>query len=148
MTIIEKSIEINAPSDKVWPLVTWDKIPEWFDMLKEAEWISKEKNEVGSRLHVISEVADIKSDFDAEITEYAQSGEGERTWKTIGGGITAAGAIYLKPTGNKTLVMMVGEYKLPYGPIGTMLDMIRVRRAFEKSFADSCMRLKEITETR
>jgi uncharacterized membrane protein len=147
LTIIEKSIEIDAAADKVWPMVTWDRIPEWSDMFKGVEWTSAEKNKVGSTLHVSSEVADVKNDFNAEITEFADKGEGTRAWKTTGGRLTAAGAIYLKPDGNKTQLMMVEEYKLPYGPIGTMLDKIRVRKAFENSFTNSCMRLKEITET-
>ena len=61
--------------------------------------------------------------------------------------MAVAGAFYLKPEGNKTLLMAVSEYKLPYGPIGTMLDKIRVRKEFENSFSNSCMRLKEISET-
>lgn len=146
MTILEKTVEINASAEKVWPMVTWDRMPEWLDMFKSAQWTSSEKNKVGSAVHVVSEVADVKSDFDAEITEFAPNGEGTRAWKTTGGSLTAAGAIYVKPEGNKTLVMMVEEYRLPYGPIGSMLDRIRVRKAFENSFANSCMRLKEISE--
>ncbi len=148
MTIIEKSIEIGASADKIWPLTTWDRIPEWFDAFKSARWTSSDKNKVGSKVHVVSEVADEKDEFDAEIIEYTGRGEGAQTWKTTGGHYNAAGSIYLKPSGeDKTLVMMVEEYKLPYGPIGTMHDRIRVHRAFEDSFWNSCMRLKEIAET-
>ena len=147
MTLMEKTIEIEASADKIWPLVSWDRIPEWFDMFKSAQWTSQQKNKVGSRVHVVSELADTKNDLDVEITEFADGGEGTRAWKTVGGSMAAAGAFYLKPEGNKTLLMMVSEYKLPYGPIGTMLDKIRVRKAFENSFVNSCMHLKEISET-
>jgi uncharacterized membrane protein len=147
LTIFEKSTEINASAQKVWPLVTWDRIPEWFDAFKAVKWTSAEKNRAGSTVHVTSEVADVKGEFDAQITEYAQEGEGTRSWKTTGGNLAAAGAIYLKPDGDKTQLMMVEEYKLPYGPIGTMLDKIRFHKAFEDSFANSCMRLKEIAES-
>ncbi len=149
MTRLEKTMEIDTSADKVWPLIRLDRMPEWFDMFKDVEWTSVDKNKVGSTVHVVSEPApDIKNDFDAEITEFADGGEGTCAWKTTGGSLTAAGAIYLKPSGNKTVVMMVEEYKLPYGPIGAMFDKIRVRKAFENSFSNSCMRLKEITEAR
>ena len=148
LTIIEKSIEIDTSTDKIWQLATWDKIPEWSDIFKSAQWTSPDKNKVGSKVHVVSEVADEKDEFDAEIIEYTDHGEGAQTWKTIGGHFTAAGAIYLKPSGeNKTLVMMVEEYSLPYGPIGSMHDRIRVHRAFEEGVEESSRRLKEIAET-
>ena len=148
LTIFEKSIEIDTSADKIWPLATWDKIPEWSDIFKSAQWSSATKNKVGSKVHVVSEVADEKDEFDAEIIEYTDHGEGAQTWKTTGGRFTAAGAIYLKPNGvNKTLVMMVEEYRLPYGPIGSMHDRIRVHKAFEEGFEESSRRLKEMAET-
>jgi hypothetical protein len=101
----------------------------------------------GLTLHVISEVVDVENEFDAQITKYARDGEGTRGWKTTGGNLATAGAIYLKPVGDKTQLMMVAEYQLPYGPVGTMLDKIRVHKAFEDRFMNSCLRLKEITET-
>jgi uncharacterized membrane protein len=148
LTIIEKSIEINTSADKIWPLATWDKIPEWSGIFKSAQWKSLDKNKVGSKVHVVSEVADEKDEFDAEIIEYTDHGEGTQTWKTTDGHFTAAGAIYLKPSGeNKTLVMMIEEYRLPYGPIGSMHDRIRVHKAFKDEFEESTRRLKDIAET-
>jgi uncharacterized membrane protein len=148
LSMVEKSFDVEAAADKVWQLITWDRMPQWFNMFKSAEWTSTEKNKVGSKIHVRSEVAEVKNDFEAEITEFADAGEGTRAWKTTGGNFTAAGAVYVKPDGNKSRVMMVEEYKLPYGPIGTMLDKIRFRKAFENSFSNSCTRLKEISENR
>lgn len=143
MSLFEKTFEVDASADKVWPLVAVDRMPEWFDMFRSVEWISNERNQVGSKIHVVNEVAQVRNDFDAEITQYAGNGEGTQAWKTTGGNLTAAGAIYLKPEGNKTLVMMVEEYKLPHGPIGRMLNRIRVHKAFEDSFNSSAQRLKE-----
>ena len=105
------------------------------------------KTRLGQKVHVVSEVADEKDEFDAEIIEYTDHGEGAQTWKTTGGHFTA-GAIYLKPGGeDKTLVMIVEEYRLPYGPIGSMHDRILVHKAFEESVEESSRRLKEIAET-
>jgi len=30
LTRIEKSIEINAPPEKIWPMIQWDRTPEWY----------------------------------------------------------------------------------------------------------------------
>jgi uncharacterized membrane protein len=147
LTIIEKTIEINAPADKIWPLTKWEKIPEWFTLFKNAEPTSTEQNTVGSKLHVTGEVGNAPSSLNIEIIEFAEDGEGTRAWKTIGGSMQAAGAIYLKPEGNRTQMYMVGEYELPYGAIGRMLDRIRVKKAFEEGFEVSSRRLKEIVES-
>jgi uncharacterized membrane protein len=147
LTIIEKSLEIDAPADKIWPLIEWEKVPEWFTLFKDAEPTSQEQNKVGSKLHVTSEAADVQSSMDVEVTEFAESGEGTRAWKTTGGDIQAAGAIYLKPEGDRTQMYMVSEYKLPHGAVGRMLDRIKVHKAFEESFEESSRRLKEIVES-
>jgi uncharacterized membrane protein len=147
LTIVEKSIEIDAETDRIWPLTKWDKIPKWFTLFKDATPTSAEQNKVGSKLHVTSEVANTENSMDIEITEYTVSGEGSRAWKTTGGKMQAVGAIYLKPEGNRTQMYMVGEYELPYGAIGRMMDRIRVKKTFEESFEESSKRLKEIAES-
>ncbi len=147
MTIIEKSIEIEAQADKVWPLTEWNRIPEWFTPFKDAQPTSVEQNKVGSKVLVTSAMADMQNSMEIEITEFAANGEGTRAWRTTSGTIQAAGAIYLKPEGNRTQMYMVGEYKLPYGAIGRMLDRIRVRKEFEQGFEESSMRLKKIVES-
>jgi uncharacterized membrane protein len=147
LTIIEKTIEIEASANKIWPLTHWDKMPLWFTLFKDAEPISPEQNKVGSRLHVTSEAVNVWNSMDIEITEFTEGGEGTRAWKTTGGKVQAAGAIFLKPEDGRTQMYMVGEYKLPYGAIGRMQDRIRVHRAFEESFEESSRRLKEIAES-
>jgi len=34
---IERSIEIKAQPEKIWVIVFWDRVPEWFDMIKKVE---------------------------------------------------------------------------------------------------------------
>ena len=51
MAKIEKSIGISVPPEKVWPMLFWDKIPEWLDGI-EAEYTCEEKDRVGATAHV------------------------------------------------------------------------------------------------
>ncbi len=53
-----------VPPEKIWSLVTWDRVPEWYESIKKAEWTSKEKDKVGSTVHVVSEIAGTKGEFD------------------------------------------------------------------------------------
>jgi hypothetical protein len=59
-TKIEKSIEINAPPEKIWPMIQWDRMPDWFDPCKSAEWTSKDKYKVGSTVNVKISLAGLK----------------------------------------------------------------------------------------
>jgi hypothetical protein len=113
LILIEKTIEIISTANKIWPLVTWDRILEWFDMFKSVELTSGEKNKVGSKVHVVNELADTKNDLDVEITESANSGEGTYAWKTVGGNMAAAGAFYLKLEGNKTCLWRLKNTNCP-----------------------------------
>ena len=63
---IEKSVEINVPPEKIWPIIKWENVPQWFETVKKVEWTSKEQNTVGSTFHVIQEAAGAK--MEAEIT--------------------------------------------------------------------------------
>jgi uncharacterized membrane protein len=146
LTKVEKSIEIKAPTEKIWPFITWERIPEWFEMWKKVEYTSKDKNKVGATVHVVGEVAGTKSEFDAEITEFAQNGDGARAWKSIGGDITARGSIALSSQKDATKVTFLADYELPYSILGKIIDELRVHKAFEKSFEASAKNLKAAAE--
>ena len=67
MTRIEKSIEISAPLNQVFSLINWDRVPEYYESIKKVEWTSKPKMEVGATVHVLSEIAGAKGEWDAEM---------------------------------------------------------------------------------
>ena len=54
---VEKSIEINVSPEKVWPMMAWERLPEWYDPMKKVDWTSKDKNKVGATVHVVGELA-------------------------------------------------------------------------------------------
>ena len=88
----------------------------------------------------------VKVDWDAEITEWAENGEGVRAYRSTGGNITSFGSIALSPTKAGTKVTTAIDYQLPYSVLGKILDKLRFHRAFEKSFETSLKKLKDILE--
>lgn len=144
MTRIEKSIEIRAPPEKVWPLLFWDGLPEWYPYIKRAEYTSKKRAAVGATAHVIGEAEGQKFEYDAEVTEYV---ENERaTWRTTSGNWTAFGSTTLKPTKAGTKVTMVTNYELPYSILGKIIDGLKVRKSMEKGHERALENLKSIVE--
>jgi uncharacterized membrane protein len=141
---IEKSIEINAPLDKVFSLINWDRVPEYYDSIKKVDWISKPKMEVGATVHVLSEIAGAKGEWDAEITEYKNNEK--VSWRTISGNMTIIYNATLDPVKAGTKLTTSFDYELPYSILGKLIDKLRVHKAMEKESEKALQKMKEIAE--
>jgi uncharacterized membrane protein len=144
LTRIEKSIEINASPEKIWPMITWDRMPEWFESTKKVEWTSKEKNKVGSTVHITGEAAGTKAEWDGEITEVIPNEKA--AWRSTGGSFTGFGFVALSPTKAGTKLTMAIEYELPYSLLGKLIDKLRVHKALENDYDKGLKKLKETFE--
>ena len=144
MAKIEKSIEINAPLDKVFSLIRWDRVPEYYDSIKKVEWTSKPIMEVGATVHVFSEIAGAKGEWDAEITEYKDNEK--VSWRTTGGNMTIIYNATLDPAKAGTKLTTSFDYELPYSILGKLIDKLRVHKAMEKEAEKALQKMKEIAE--
>ena len=144
MTRIEKSIEISAPLNQVFSLINWDRVPEYYESIKKVEWTSKPKMEVGATVHVLSEIAGAKGEWDAEITEYKNNEK--VSWRTTGGNMTIIYNATLNPVKAGTKLTTAFEYALPYSVFGKLIDKLRVHKAMEKESEKALQKMKEIAE--
>ena len=122
----------------------WEKIQQWHTGFKSIVWTSKEKNKVGSTLHVTGEVEGIKAEADIEITEWKDNEM--FAWRTIGGNITGFGSVSLIPTKIGTKYTVLIEYELPYSILGKLIDRINVRKTIDKISDDALKKLKDKVE--
>jgi len=144
MARVEKSIEINASPEKVWSLINWERVPEWYHSIKKVEWTSKRKMEVGATVHVLSEIAGAKSEWDAEITEFADN---ERvTWRTIRGNPTTIYHATLSPSKTGVKLTTSFDYEMPYSILGKLIDKLRVHKEMEKEAEQALQRMKDAAE--
>jgi len=141
---IKKSIEIKAPAEKVWPLIFWDRLPEWLDMLKRVECTSEKRDEIGTTFHVIGETAGVKAEFDVEITELVENKKG--VWRSTAGNFTGFGTTILKPTERGTEITFTIDYELPYSILGKIIDKLMVSREIETRIEEGLEKLKGILE--
>ena len=144
MTRIEKSIEINAPPNKVFALVNWERVPEYYDSIKKVQWTSEPKMKVGATVHVISDIAGAKGEWDAEITEYKDNEK--VSWRTTGGNMTIIYNAILNPSKAGTKLTTSFDYELPYSVLGKLIDKLRVHKAMEKESEKALQKMKEIAE--
>ena len=146
MARIEQSIEINASAEMIWPIIRWDRVPEWMDIIKKVEYTSKEKDSVGATAHWIGEAGGVKSEWDTETTEWETNKRG--AWRTTGGTFTGVGAMTLSPTRTGTKATFMMDYDLPYSILGKIIDKLRVQRAIEKGTTRALEKLKKTSESR
>ena len=71
---VQKSIEIAAPPDKIWPFMTEpEKIMEWYFPLQKFEYKAGKKPEVGSPLYFEEKVTTGIVKLDCEVTECSKN---------------------------------------------------------------------------
>ncbi len=144
MARIERSILINATTEKVWPLVFWDRVPEWMDQIKTAKYASEYKDRVGATAHLSGQLGSIKAEWNAETTEWI---ENERfAWRTSSGTFTGFGWMMLTPVNSGTMATFVMDYDLPYSFLGVPIDRIRVARDLERGTDRALEKLKHLVE--
>ncbi len=144
MARIEKSVEINASPRDVWQLITWDRVPDWYNSIKKVEWTSKGKMEVGATVHVLSNIAGARGEWDAEITEFVDNQS--VSWRTTSGNPTIIYHATLIPKETGSKVTTAFDYDMPYSIFGKIIDKLRVHKALEKESQDALRKIKNAAE--
>ncbi len=143
MARIEKSIDINAPPEKLWPAVFWNRTPEYVNTIKKAEY-TKGKPGVGAIAHIWGEVAGVKSEWDAETTDWVENKI--HAWRSISGDLTAVGSLSFSPIEGGTKATFLMDYDLPYSVLGKLMDKLRVSKEMDKSMERGMKILKAMGE--
>jgi hypothetical protein len=144
MARIEKSIEINASPQKIWPLIQPEKMSVWYKPFKQVEWTSEEKFKEGSTFRIVSEFSGMKAESTAEMTSVVENKQG--IWRTTSGPYTSIASAVLSPASNGTKATFSMDYELPYSILGKLIDKLRFHKAIEKSFDEGTQLLKKIAE--
>jgi uncharacterized membrane protein len=141
---IEESIEINVSPQRIWPIIRWDKVPEWMDIIKKVKYTSEETNKIGATAHWVGEAGGIKSEWDTETTEWEPYVRG--AWRTTAGTFTGIASMTLSPTDLGTKATFMIDYELPYSLLGKIIDKLRVCKAIEKGTIRALKNLKAMAE--
>ena len=71
---VQKSIEIAAPPEKIWPfLVKPDKIMAWFTLLKKFEYTGKQRSGVGTPFYYEEKSGGRLMKFNYTVTEWVEN---------------------------------------------------------------------------
>ena len=145
LTRIEKSIELNASTEKVWSMIVHKRLPEWFDLFKKIELTSKEDDKIGATHHMTSELYEIvKIEWDGETTEWIENKM--YSWRTIGGPFTGFGSMSLTPITTGTTFTIAMDYEIPHSFLGKIMDKLLIQEALESEFEEGLRELKAMLE--
>ena len=113
--------------------------------MTKVEWTSKDKNKVGSTVHIkVKEALGMKPELDYETTEVI---ENEKVaFRSTGKNFKATGYHSLIPTKDGTKVTIFADYELPYSVFGKQFDKAAFHRTMEKSFDVGLKKLKDMME--
>ena len=142
MTKLSKSIEIEAPPEKVFALILdVEKMNEITKGFAEFEITSKGPFGVGTTMHYVGKAGGSQAEWDLEVTEFEKNKK--ISAHTVGKSKFKMETSYiLEPTAKGTS----DDYKLPYSILGKIVDKLRVSKDIEKSSEKQLSDMKKALE--
>lgn len=142
---IQKSIEIGAPPERIWPFFTEpEKILKWCITFKKFEYTGEQRSGVGTPLYIEEEVGPLMK-LNFEVTEWV---ENERlSFRMTSGTVVKAyeQRWTLEPTLSGSTFTFMEEFKLPFGILGSLMEMAGKGRS--EAYVDEMLgKLKSFAE--
>jgi carbon monoxide dehydrogenase subunit G len=146
VTKLTKSIEIEAPPEKVWAFLSdIEKLNEITKGFQEIEKTSKGPVGVGTTAHIVGKAGGQQAELDAEITEFEKNKK--ICMRTIGASkFKMQMTDILEPTAKGTKLTRTSDYELPYSILGKIIDKLRVSKDMEKSLEKVLRETKKALE--
>ena len=137
METIEKTIEIEAPVNKVYN--QWTQFEEFPRFMEGVEQVKQIDNK---HLHWVAEIAGKKKEWDAEIT--VQIPDQRIAWQSTSG-VTNAGTVNFKPKDQEHTVVSL---KMSYQPEGAVENVGDALGFLSRRVEGDLKRFKEFIQTR
>jgi uncharacterized protein YndB with AHSA1/START domain len=122
---VEKSIDIAAPPEKIWPFFTNpEKVKQWSITFKKFEYSGDRKRGVGTPIYIEEKAAGPLMKMDFEITEWEEN-ERIRLQMTSKGLVKFYEQLWtLTPTDKGTEFTFYEEIVFPLGVIGKLIGLV------------------------
>ena len=144
---VQKSIEIAAPPEKVWPfLVEAEKILKWCITFRKFEYTGEQRSGVGTALYVEEKASGPLMKLNFVVKEWEQNKKlaFNMTSGNFVKGYEQTWTVDTTPPGSRFTFME--QVKLPYGAIGKGMGLF-ARRSSEATVSKMLAKLKSLVET-
>jgi uncharacterized protein YndB with AHSA1/START domain len=144
---VQKSIEILAPPEKVWPfLVEPEKILKWCITFKKFEYSSGQRSGVGTRFYVEEKAGGPLMKLNFTVTEWEE--KKKLAFNMASGnfvkGYEQTWTVDVNPAGSRFTFRE--QVSLPYGVIGKAMGLF-ARRSSEATVREMLAKVKRLVET-
>lgn len=145
MARIEKSIEIEAPVDKVFDFVAaeWEKKMSFFEGIYDWRLTSGKTMGDGAKCAYKVKILGTETEIEKEVSGFVKNKEWTAT--SFKGPESRAQLIFA-PIDSKTRFTYILEYKVPIRIIGGLLDALVIKKQWETSIDKSLQNLKRLME--
>jgi len=143
---VQKSIEIAAPPEKIWPfLIEPEKILKWCITFLKFEYTGEQRSGVDTTIYLEEKAGGPLMKLNSRITEWV---ENERVAFSMTSGNFVKGyeqswTVEVTPSGSRFTFME--EVKLPYGIIGKIMGLF-AQRGSEATVGKMLPKLKSLAE--
>lgn len=143
---IQRSIEIAAPPEKIWPyLVEPEKIMKWFTLLKKFEYTGKKHSGAGATFYYEEKSGPMLMKLHYKVTEWL---ENKKLAFVLTSGMMKKDdqlwAIETTPTGSR--FTMTEEVEMPWGIIGKAMVKMFIAGGVAKHIEEIIGNLKTLVE--
>ena len=143
---IERSIEIAAPPEKIWPfLVEPEKILKWFTLLQKFEYTSDQRSGAGTPFYYEEKSGGRLMKLNYKVTEWV---ENERlAFSLTSGPLKRNDQVWgIKATPSGSRFTLTEDVEMPWGVIGKIMDTLFVGRLVGKHLEEILANLKKLAE--
>ena len=143
---IQRSIEITAPPEKIWPfLVEPDKILKWFTLLRKFEYTSEQRSGVGTPFYYEEKSGGQLMKLNYAVTEWV---ENEKLAFSVTSGSLKKDdqvwSIEALPSGSR--FTMFEDVEMPWGIIGKIIGALFGGMMIGKNIEHILANLKKLAE--
>jgi uncharacterized protein YndB with AHSA1/START domain len=144
--IVQRSIEVGAPPEKVWPFLTEpEKIMKWFNLLKKFEYTGDKRRGAGTTFYYEEKSSGQLMKLNYKVTEWVEN-------KKLAFSVTSGSlkkddqvwSIEAMPTGSR--FTMYEDLEMPMGIIGKVIGALFGEMMIGKSMEKILGNLKRMAE--
>ncbi len=144
MSKLTLQVTINVPADKVWAvLADFGAIDKWAPPVSKSYSTTEASGGVGAGRHCDTSFGPLKE----QIVEWEEGRSFIIDGKTILPMKYARNGFSVSPAGDGTVATAWIDFKMKFGPLGSMLDKLVLRRQFRKVLTQGLAGLKDHVET-
>ena len=143
MTRIEKSIEIEAPVEKVFNFAAdWQNKSKWYAGIHDWKPTTEKTRGVGARFVFKTKFLGREDETEMETDNFAQNES--IGYKSVRG-VESRHKMLFASLGGRTKVTDISEYTLPIPVLGWLVDALVFKRRMHRNSEDSLQNLKRLT---